>query len=133
MTQVSSGDTVLNQFVARLLPTRLEGGSVRYLRRQVEEALGCGLACSLLLNDCGLVALLARHVGQHELTELHELLNLLFRNLPHDLQRFHPAMAGLGHRTQRIQDGLFTLELLSLEARGAKAPIVVSRDVCDQL
>jgi hypothetical protein len=61
------------------------------------------------------------------------LLNLLFRNLPHDLQRFHPAMAGLGHRTQRIQDGLFTLELLSLEARGAKAPIVVSRDVCDQL
>ena len=81
-----------------------------------EELLGRGMLGRLLLNHGRLIRLLTLQVREHNLSKFHELLGLLFRNLPHDLKGLHTTIGRLGHGPELIQDRLLSLQLTTLQA-----------------
>ena len=71
-----------------------------------EELLGCGLIRCVLLEKGSLIRLFARKVSEHDLTQLHQLLRLLFRDVGHYLYRPNSAVRLRCLRPQRRKHSL---------------------------
>ena len=111
--------SVFSSFYLKSLPTRLKSLPIRGSRCPFKKPFSRCFFGSLLLYDSCLVRLLAGHVRHHELPKLHELLNLLLVDLPHDLEGLHSSIGTLSHAAKGIQNRLFVLKLLPLEACGS--------------
>jgi len=59
------------------VPARQKRKAIARGPAKLKELLGGRLAVRLLLDHCGLKGLFALKIGQHQLTEFHELLNFL--------------------------------------------------------
>jgi hypothetical protein len=72
-----------------------------------EKLLRRGFICRVLLEKGSLICLFARKVSQHNLTQLHQLLRLLFGDVCHYLYRANRAVRLRRLRPQGGKDGLF--------------------------
>ena len=97
-----------------LLSSRPKGSTIARNPGCCEELFCSCLRSRFLLSPSCLVCLLARHISDHQLTQLHELLHLVFVDLLEDLQRLHSADWAACLRLKCLDHCLFRSHLLAL-------------------
>jgi hypothetical protein len=70
----------------------LEAPAISSPSVELEVPFCTGLFGRLLLNLSRLIGLFALEIGEDQLSQLHQLLNLLFHDLVADLKGFHPPI-----------------------------------------
>ena len=98
------------------MPTWTECLPIRGCRSVREEPLSSSFAGGVLLDYGSLVGLFAGHIRHHQFSQFHDLLHLLFGDVTQSVECFQTAIGPLQRRSQRVQNRLLTLKLLTLKS-----------------